>query len=105
MNNGKSKTRIIALAFLVCIITVSVFSNMFILSHTKHEHNHNGVGGGCVTCERLSNAMDVRKQLSMVSAVAVLVIAKMFFDVKVLKMTTVCVLPITPVGLKTRMNN
>ena len=105
MNNKKSKTRIIAFTFLLCIITVSIFSNVFILSYVNHEHDYAGVGGGCTTCERLSNAVETNKQLGMILTGTVIVVAKLVFVVMVLRMMSVYVLLTTPVGLKTRMNN
>ena len=105
MNSENSKTRIIALAFLVCILTVSIFANVFILSHAEHEHDYDGVSGGCVTCERLMNAENIGKQLGMVLAGALVVVGKLLFDTKAVQAVVIYVLPITPVGLKTRMNN
>ena len=105
MNNEKYKRRIIAIAFCVCIISVAILSNVFILSHSEHNHDNNGVGGGCVTCELLLSAENIGKQLGVALVGVLLAMGKMFFDVKTLKTMVACVLPTTPVRLKIRMNN
>jgi hypothetical protein len=55
--------RIIALVVLICFMLISLFSTIFILSHSHHEHDHNGAGGSCATCTKINNTENTLKQL------------------------------------------
>ena len=76
MNKTSTKTRIIALAFLVCFLIVSVLSSAFIFTHAEHAHDHNGVDGSCATCAQLQSAENILKQLCTALAGALFVIAE-----------------------------
>ncbi|MCL2678364.1 MAG: hypothetical protein FWE85_04855 [Clostridiales bacterium] len=55
--------KIAALAFLLCFILVSLFSQTLILTSAHHEHDQLGADGGCVACVHLSAAINILKSL------------------------------------------
>ena len=105
MSNMKSKTRIIALAFLACFLVVSLLSSAFIFTHAEHEHDHNGFDGGCATCAQLQNAENILKQLSTAFAGVLFAVAGLFAAIGTLKVIAGYASLSTPVTLKIRMNN
>jgi len=105
LSNVKSKTRIIALIFLVCFLVVSILSSAFILTHADHEHDHNGVSGSCATCAQLQSAENILKQFSTALLGVLFSIAGLYAAIVILKAIAVHVSLSTPVALKIKMNN
>ena len=105
MNKTSTKTRIIALTFLLCFLIVSLLSSAFIFTHAEHEHDHNGVDGSCATCAQLQRTENILKQFSTALAGTLFFIAGLFAAIGTLKVIAVYVFLPTPVTLKIRMNN
>ena len=105
MNDKQSKVRIIALAFLVCFLVVSVLSSAFILTHTDHQHDHNGTNGSCATCAQLQSAENVLKQFSTALIGAWFALAGLFVTIKTFQAIAGYVYFSTPVTQKIKMNN
>ena len=105
MNNNPARNRIIAFAFLACFIVLSILSNMFFIDHFEHEHDHNGVNGGCATCATIQITENILKQLSIFFIGALFTIALLYSAIKILKAANNYFLSSTPVMLKSRMNN
>ena len=105
MQNHQTKTKIAALAFLTCFLVVSIISGAFILSHADHNHDQNGVGGGCETCAQIQSAETILKQFGIVLCGALFAIAGLYAAVRAFKAISVNIPLCTPVTLKIRLNN
>jgi hypothetical protein len=62
------KFRLIAVLLCVCFIAAVLLSAAFILTHTRHEHDHDGPGGACAVCAHISSARNVLKSLFTAAA-------------------------------------
>lgn len=102
---GQTKKRTIALAFLVCLIVVSLLSGAFVLIHANHKHDRNGTGGACMICIQIQNAENLLKQFHAASLSAVFIIAGLFSADAIAKVDQTFFPLLTPIKLKIRMNN
>ena len=105
MSNAKSKTRIIAFAFLACFLVIFILSSAFILTHVDHEHDHNGVNGSCATCAQILSAENILKQFSTALLGVLFAIAELYAAIGILKAIAVYASLSTPITLKIKMNN
>ena len=105
MDARKTKRRIIALAFLVGFLGLSILSGTFLLAHAVHEHDQNGVHGSCAVCVQLQSAENTLKQFGMAISGMLFSITGFYAVVKSLREIFVFLSFSTPVALKIRMNN
>ena len=97
---------IIVLAVLLCLITIAGFflSEMYFLTHANHEHDHNGVGGGCATCAQIQNTENFLKQFGMSAGGASFASIYLFGAISFLCCISFLFGCQTPVKLKIKMN-
>jgi len=105
LNNKQSKKRLIALAFLLCFIVVSILSEVFILTHADHVHDNAEVDGSCATCAQIQNAENLWKQLGTAVVSAASTLAGLFAVIAMIQPASSGITLPTPVTLKIRMNN
>lgn len=105
LNNKQFNKRLVALAFLLCFIVVSIFSEAFILTHADHAHDNNGVGGGCATCAQIQSTENLLKQLGTAVVSAASALAGMFAVIAIIRFASSNITLLTPATLKIRMNN
>jgi hypothetical protein len=105
MNNKPDKMRIITLAFLTCFLIVSIISGMFILTHTDHEHDNNGIKETCVICARIQDVENILRQLNILFICTLFVKSVIYAVTGLLKAIAIYSPVSVPVTLKTRMNN
>jgi len=100
-----SKKRVIALAFLVGFIVVSLLSEMFILTHVNHEHDRNDVHGRCSVCAQIQNAENMLKQIATALKTTAFAFWSLFAITLAASSFNIQTASLTPVALKIRMNN
>lgn len=105
LDNKQFNKRLIALAFLLCFIVVSIFSEAFIRTHADHAHENNGVGGGCATCAQIQSAENLLKQLATAVVSTASALVGMFAVIAIIQFDSSNITLLTPVTLKIRMNN
>ncbi|MDR3270342.1 MAG: hypothetical protein LBT32_02345 [Peptococcaceae bacterium] len=64
--DGKRMKALRAIAFVVCVlyITMSFLSFAFIWTHENHDHDHDGPDGACATCMHVVAAQNLLKTIS-----------------------------------------
>ena len=105
MESKLTNKRVIAFVFLACFITVSIISNVFILTHTEHQHDSHSIGGGCETCVQLKSAESILEQCRVIITGIVLGVSALFAISGIFGGRVAFALLLTPVALKIRMNN
>ncbi|MDR2736807.1 MAG: hypothetical protein LBB49_04525 [Gracilibacteraceae bacterium] len=100
---GHKAMKRIALAFLLGFVLLSLLSEVFILTHLVHEHDHNGVGGSCGICVQIHNTENLLKQFGAVITAMLPGLMALFASGAVLCFA--CFKGYTPVSLRTRLNN
>lgn len=105
MTDKQTKKRLIALAVLLCFVVISLFSEMFIFTHANHEHDHDGVHGGCTACEQIYNFENLKKQISAAVCGASFAFLSLFAVVSIIKCIYFQIELSSLVSLKIRMNN
>ena len=101
----KSKTRLIALASIICFLFVFILSSAFVLTHADHAHDHNGVNGSCATCVQLQNTENTLKQFNTAFVGVLFAIAGLYAAIGTRRAMAVCFSVPTPVMLRIRMND
>jgi branched-subunit amino acid permease len=66
-DNRLTVRRATAFALLVCFAAAMILSQMFVIALADHDHNHNGIDGGCAICAQLS---ETRGRLGHANALA-----------------------------------
>ena len=103
--NKRSVKKIITLALLVCFLLLAIFSEAFILSHAAHEHDHNGIDGGCAVCALLHNTENLFRQFGIAAAVILVWFTALLSGTAFLSFVFSLLFVNTPVKLKIRFNN
>jgi hypothetical protein len=102
MNDMRKRTG--AFALLIVFVLVMLLSAAFILTHSDHEHDHNGSGGTCATCAQLHIAQNLLKNIA--SLILVLAALNVFFTpAKIIHVFSRKIENYTLVSLKVRLNN
>jgi hypothetical protein len=57
--------RFLALALCVLLVATSFFAEIYILTHTNHEHDFRGINSACATCEQLTATVNFLNQFSV----------------------------------------
>ena len=95
----------VALFILVCFIIVLLLSEVHIVYHAEHEHDHNGISGACTVCVQFYSAENLLKQIGMAVAVIPFGFISLLVAIVILSSLSSIVDLYTPIQLKTRMNN
>jgi hypothetical protein len=53
-DNRLTVRRATAFALLVCFVAAMILSQVLVVALADHDHNHNGIDGGCTVCAQLS---------------------------------------------------
>ena len=100
----QNKKKIVALAFLICFITVFLLSEAYILTNANHEHNHSGIDGNCAICVQIQNIENILKKiilfannilLGLIGLIAIIILYAILFVIELY----------TLVNMKIQMNN
>jgi hypothetical protein len=106
MKRKQFKIRTVVLALCVCFVAASLLSAAFILTHVRHEHDHNGPTGSCAACTSISVALDVLRTISAAAPGGAIVAFAMLLGVYVLLRFGAPRRGVfTLVNLKIRLNN
>ena len=89
--------------FLVCIIFVSVISDISLVSHV--DHHHDLVVDGCLTCIKIKSTQNLIKYFIFLANIFVLFLLGLFIIFKMLDSFFSNIHLFTLVSLKVRMNN
>jgi len=96
--------RMLALAFLLCFVVVALLSEAFVLTHAYHEHDHYGVNSGCAVCAQIQSIENQRRQFGAAFSSAPMALFGLFAAAALLCCVSASQF-LTPVHLKTRLNN
>jgi len=108
MRRTKSKNTLkqtIVVTLLVCLIIVFLLSEAFVLLHSDHNHDHDGIGGSCAVCVQISSLENLLKQLSLSVDGVVFALINLFVALIILFCAASLIKSQTPVKLKIQMNN
>ena len=105
LNNKQPKKRLIVLVVLLCFIVVSILSEVFILTHADHEHDHDGAHGSCAVCAQIQSAESLLKRLGTFAISAVFLFGGLLAAIAVMRSAFCAIILLSPVALKIRMNN
>ena len=108
MRYTKSKNalkRAIAVTLLVCFIIVFLFSEAFVLLHSDHNHDHDGIGDICAVCVQISSFENMLKQLSLSVGGIIFTLINLFVVLIILGCAASLTKSQTLVKLKIQMNN
>lgn len=105
LNSKRNNKRLIALAFLICLIVVFMLSKIFILTHADNKHDHNGIIGSCGDCAQIRSAKNMLKLLDTAIVSMASVLVSLFAAIAVIRSAASDAEPLTPVTLKIRLNN
>ena len=97
--------RFTAMVLLVCIISVTMLSFAFILTHANHHHDHNGPNGTCAACSQIATVENSFKQASIVLVAAIIAVTGSPALGFVRKIIVFIPVFFTLVQLKVRLNN
>lgn len=92
-----------ALFLCVLIITISLFSSIYIFENINHTHNQNGPDGACSTCIHLQAAENLLVQLGTGVIIAIFIIGGFFTLHLVTKLFYRFFSNSTPISLKVRL--
>ncbi|SHJ41159.1 hypothetical protein SAMN02745176_03490 [Lutispora thermophila DSM 19022] len=95
----------IALAICVCFIVTSFLSTAFILTHSNHQHDHEGPNGTCAMCIHLTIAKNLLKQIFTATVTNLFSLVLCLFISYCLKPNTQYIGLFTLVSLKVRLDN
>ena len=99
------KRSIITHMFLICFISVSLLSEIFILSCANHEHDYNSVGDSCTICAQIHNIKNLQKQFDIAVNNVSSTFISFLFAMVILYSVSSLVRIHTLVDLKVRMDN
>ena len=101
----RGAARIVALALLACFAVVILLAELSVLAHLDHVHDHDGVGGKCITCAYVQNAAGMLKHLGAAACGVALSLAYLLAAMAAMQNAASLLRSQTLVRLKARMNN
>ena len=105
MKTNKQIAKFATIALFTCFIVTFIISDIYILAHANHDHNHDGIGGSCTVCAHIQSAENLLKQLAMASKSMSFIIVGLFFMATFLYVVSSLEIYSTLVNLKIRMND
>ena len=97
--------KIAVFAFVVSLVLLSLLSEMFVITHAGHEHDHSGTSGGCAVCIQIHHAENLLRQFGMAFIVMAFVVGSGFAAPMIFKPVFSQAGSVSLYGLKTRLNN
>ncbi|MDR1892839.1 MAG: hypothetical protein LBQ48_07520 [Oscillospiraceae bacterium] len=94
-----------ACTFCVLFIAVSLFSEIYIITHANHEHDHIGANGACATCAQITATANLLNQLSIAIVKAAAIVFNLFAVLSLLCFFIGFIYGSSPVTLKVKLNN
>jgi hypothetical protein len=89
----------------VCFVLALVLSSAFIVTHSSHEHDSDGVDGGCAVCAHIVAAENLLKAVTVSAALCAIALGALIKALSVLHSARRGTCGNTPIGLKVRLNN
>gem|GEM_PF-5203189 len=99
----RSKTTLLFLALLICVISAMVFGEIFIYSHVDHECTE--IGTNCLVCIKINVLKNFLKTLKMASVCFCLAVLLSCFNWKKRKDLVFSQHQFSPITLKVRINS
>jgi hypothetical protein len=97
--------RFFAALICICLIAAPLFSSAFILTHSRHAHDHLGPSGGCATCVSVKIAENLLKALGSMLIICALFLGGRNSFLGILNFDSSNLSLLSPVALKVRLNN
>jgi len=101
----KSIRKLFTLTILALLIAGYIFSAMFILAHSNHEHDSNGDEGACNACVHVLVAEKMLKRLFAAAVSALFALTCFYISRFVWKSAGFHLQSYTPICMKVRINN
>jgi heme/copper-type cytochrome/quinol oxidase subunit 4 len=102
--NGRRGLRLLALVFCILFVALSLFAEIYILTHANHQHDHLGENGSCATCTQLTAAASLLTQVSAAAAKTAAIGFSLFAVLSLLQLTLNHISIPSPVALKVKLN-
>ncbi len=97
--------RAVSWLFLICFVAAVLISEIFILTHSRHEHNHDSTDGSCTACIQIQSAENVLNQINSAVSNLSIIFMGLIILISALYFVSSSIGFQTLVGLKIRIND
>ena len=104
IKNKQNKKMIAVIILLVCFIIMPMLSNLDIIFHANHDHNHHGKNGDCTVCVHIHNIKELLGQIVAILKAASYAFINLCLSVSILYIVLSFFSFQTLVKLKIRIN-